>query len=130
MLRHLTWNIRHGGGTRKNSIIEYVSKLPDIAILTDFRCNKNGKWIEEECRKLGYQIYHSVTNQNQNSVAFITKLAVRVEYQSTIGTDNHRIIKVHFNKLSFIACYFPNHMLKKRIFNYLEDQLQMIELTT
>ena len=43
MHKIITWNIRHGGGTRTDNILHSISNHnADTVILTEFRNNKSG----------------------------------------------------------------------------------------
>lgn len=66
MKKIITWNIRHGGGTRVSQLAETILKQnADIIVLTEYKNNRYGLEIRKELLDGGY-IHQWVTNSDEN----------------------------------------------------------------
>ena len=77
-MKILTWNVRHGGGSRAVQCAERVVELnPDIAIITEFRNNSAGETIQAILTEAGFShLEHPKAQPRQNSVL----VAARYEF--------------------------------------------------
>jgi exodeoxyribonuclease-3 len=110
-LRVLSWNIRHGGGARTESIARAIAAhAPDVAVLIEFRTIP-GRELRRLLKAAGYR--HAVEaplEPRQNGVAIVsrTKL-VESERLGPSAVPKHRWLEVEVprHKISIAAFYGP-----------------------
>jgi exodeoxyribonuclease-3 len=87
VLRILSWNILHGGGSRVEQVIAAISEAtPDIVVLQEFRHGRHGQMITQALSAAGLEeIYAPATdNARQNTLV----VASRYPMQCEIFPDN------------------------------------------
>ena len=119
----LTWNIRHGGGNRINSIIEVLKNNHkcQLLIISEYRNNKNGIVLRNKLKQQGYiyQTPNVIDRQKVNSVFIAGKQAFNYNLFDELKEHKQRVIQIEINKLIIYGCYFPQKNLKKIIFDFL-----------
>jgi|SRR5690554_7007250 len=123
-----TWNLRHGGGSRINQILNIISenKNIDILVLTEFRNNQNKSIIENELRKQNYQFIETLeVSSRLNSVLIASKTQFdEVESFQSLDIHYQRILRVKAKGLNIYGCYFPGKNLKKEVFEFLISEIK------
>lgn len=78
-MRLLCWNIKHGGGSRWQRIVDAIAKHePDIIVLPEYRHNKSGACIRQHLEELGLvHQFASVSVPKKNGVL----IASRFEFE-------------------------------------------------
>jgi exodeoxyribonuclease-3 len=110
-LRVLSWNIRHGGGARTESIARaIVAHAPDVAVLIEFRTIP-GRELRRLLAAAGYPYgVEAPLEPRQNGVAIVsrTKL-VATERLGPSAVPKHRWLEVDVprHKISVAAFYGP-----------------------
>ncbi|MBC8869798.1 MAG: endonuclease/exonuclease/phosphatase family protein [Planctomycetes bacterium] len=65
MVRVVSWNIQHGGGSRKDAIVEALrSWSPDVVALSEFRGTSSSRQIHDFLRDQGLGFVHSTTDSD------------------------------------------------------------------
>ena len=123
-----TWNLRHGGGSRINQIIDTIAEnnYLDIIVLTEFRNNQNKVIIECELKKLNYKYIETLdVDAKLNSVLIASKTKFEeVENFKNLDTHFQRILRVKTEGLNIYGCYFPGQDLKKEVFEFLLSEIK------
>ena len=109
-MKVLTWNIRHGGGSRIPAIAAAIAAhAPDVAILTEYR-TVAGRVLRDRLRDAGYpHVREAPMVARQNGVAVASRWPlVRLRRRSPL-VPPHRWLEVHCPTLgaSFAAFYGP-----------------------
>ena len=75
LMKIMTFNIRHGGGTREKEILESVLKnSPDTVIFSECRENKNGHFLRKSLFEKGYISFSSSSiYPKENAVAIASQ---------------------------------------------------------
>lgn len=106
MVRVLTWNIGHGGGTRVPAICAHIGEVrPDMLALTEFRVG-NEPTLRRELHRLGYRfIVTSQPQARQNGllVASVWRLDL-VDDPRASQTDRERWLTVRIEDLDLNVC--------------------------
>ena len=122
-MKILTWNIRHGGGTRIDSIIDVLMENYEsqLLIISEYRNNRNGIILRDKLKHLGYtfQTPNISNEQRVNSVFIAGKQSFTHTSFDELGEHKQRVIRIEINELTIYGCYFPQKNLKKIIFDFL-----------
>lgn len=125
-MKIITWNIRQGGGTRINKVICSIKDYKaDIIVITEYRNNENGLELRKFLLDNGYlfQIVPMV-DKNKNTLL----IAARSDFSSQLflqdlHEDYFRVVKVENNDLCLYGLYFPQKMEKKKIFDFMLNEM-------
>ena len=127
MNKILTWNLRHGGGSRVTMIIETL-KLHSNAttiILTEFRNNENASIIQSSLSESGFIHQFTTTAEpTKNSVLIASKENFKSKTFPELAEHSQRVIKVFNDNFSIYGCYFPGQDNKKYIFDFLLKEIK------
>jgi len=123
IMKIMTFNIRHGGGTRVHAIIKSVTlHNPDVLILTEYRENKNADAFRKCLANSGYLYLVSGTcNPIVNSVL----IASRIPFVPCLFDDfkepekTRSLVGARFDGINIIGGYFPGQDRKYPVFEYL-----------
>ena len=125
MLKILSWNIQHGGGTRVKEILKFLQKsIAQVIVLSEFRNNKNGIFIRNKLLELGYTFqFVSLNDSDTNSVLIASKLACnsRLFVDRKLAYD-HAVIGIEFPAFRLYGVYLP-HKKKHQLFDLLQEEL-------
>jgi exonuclease III len=109
--RLLSWNIRHGGGARTESIARAIAAhAPDVAVLIEFRTIP-GRELRRLLKAAGYR--HAVEaplEPRQNGVAIVSRSPLVASTRAGPGAvPSHRWLEVDVprHKLAVAAFYGP-----------------------
>lgn len=121
-----TWNLRQGGLSNMNKIVQVLSENrdSDILVLTEFRNNTKKEFLINSLIKIGYDFfYFSTTKTKTNSVLIASKENYEIEYFEELNNHKERVLKIKTPNFLLYGCYFPQQELKKIIFEFLLDQI-------
>jgi exodeoxyribonuclease-3 len=114
-MRLLTWNIRHGGGTRLPRIQAALARhSADIVVLTEYRGGDIGTRLRGELELLGYRHTTAVVPPaRQNGVLIAAKRPFRSHGMlSNRVPEPHRMVEVEFPSFRLTGVYLPNQAKK------------------
>lgn len=123
-MRIVTLNIRHGGGSRWEHIVDQLLLLqPEIVVLTEFRAGNVGELILNRLKSAGLSETNSAARvPRENSVCIISNQKFRaIDLLLPLG-DEHRFLACEFNRLRLIATYFPQREQKRKAFDYVRTK--------
>jgi len=122
-MKIMTFNIRHGGGTRVHSITKSIDfHNPDILVLTEYRENKNADVLRGHLARSGYLYMTSGTiDPNVNSVLIASKApfvpCLFDDFKEPEKTKS--LVGARFDGINIIGGYFPGQDRKYPVFEYL-----------
>jgi exodeoxyribonuclease III len=121
-MKVMTFNIRQGGGERKESIMDSISHHePDVLVLTEFRENKNSEYFRTKLASSGF-INSAVASiaKGLNTVFLASKVPFVTEtFHKELNGDGHRLLLAHFQDFSIAGVYFAQKKEKEILFNFL-----------
>ncbi|MEL6723204.1 MAG: endonuclease/exonuclease/phosphatase family protein [Pseudomonadota bacterium] len=118
MMRILSLNVRSGGGTRTEKIIEYLDKkLPDVIVLSEFRKNAAGDKIRAWLDNLAfsYQIA-PVADHKKNTVLVAGRRIESVVLDAFPNDWSATVVRI--NDVRIIGVYFPQEEKKQPVFDW------------
>jgi exonuclease III len=121
-LRILTWNIRHGGGSRTGQIFDAIAHhCADIIVLTEFRASFGGLALAARLRAGGYEFQFTASSRPaQNSVFIAAGSAARPNGSNGLAPDlSHRCLSITSNGIRLLGLYFPMGHKKLPLYEYL-----------
>jgi len=121
-MKIMTFNIRHGGGTRGKQIIDSVLKHnPDTIIFTEYRENKNGLFIRQTLFERGYISFSaSSTATKENAVAIASKIPFTpTTFPLELNENSQRAILAAFENISVLGVYFAQKDAKRPLFDFI-----------
>lgn len=124
-MKIMTFNIRHGGGTRGNQILESVlSHNPDTVVFTEYRENKNGLFLRNSLAANGYLAFScSSIKPKENSVAIASKAPfVATTFPLELEKHSQRALLASFEGLSILGVYFAQNQDKRPLFDFINDR--------
>lgn len=127
-MKIITWNIKHGGGSRITSIVNTIKNYTDIDcwVISEFRNNKQGLELIENFKKIGFvNTYTYIIEENKNTVLVASKNAYK-KCEVHIENHSHRVLKLENDIHILYACYFPQKNEKAFVFDYLISETQTI----
>ena len=119
-------NIRHGGGSRIESLISVlIQTKADIIVLTEFRFNNNSNILRNALNKEGYSYATSSSKDPiKNAVAVYSKINFSKLNLVEIDTQQkHRLLMLDFDEFVLMPVYFAQKREKKYLFDYLFKNL-------
>jgi exodeoxyribonuclease III len=128
-MKVMTFNIRQGGGDRKERIIDSIScHDPDILVLTEFRENKHTQYFRTRLSKLGY-LNSAVASKDTglNTVCVASKNSFVPEtFQKELNGEGHRLVVAHFNEFTVVGVYFAQKQEKNILFNFINNNASVL----
>ena len=124
MIKLVSLNIRHGGGTRCGAIVTYLeSCAAHVIVLTEFRENKNAPQLRSVLASLGYRHFAAATiKPKENSVAIFAKQPFVASTFPRLGErDSFRLLGARFESLAVFGTYFPQKGAKARLFSAIAE---------
>ena len=128
-------NIRHGGGRRAQSILEWLARRsPDVIALPEWRNNAPGAVLKAGLESRGFQTATATTN-GDNGVLFaakspfasscVTPLDARLgrPFSAREGRGGALLI-ADFGDLRILSAYFPGGKLKAAFFQICTAQVE------
>ena len=125
----MTWNIRHGGGSRVGAICDFICARSSVGlsaplstvILTEFRSGETGEQIRTALEECGFknQVVAPTASPKQNSVLVASKHPFKAQTFPKLGKDQNRCVKVEFEQLTLYALYFALGLEKVPLFEFL-----------
>jgi exodeoxyribonuclease III len=113
-IRILSWNIRHGGGSRLPRIVDAISAYqPDVIILCEFRLSGDA-FLRKALFQHGYEsVARGGCPRKCNGVVIASKLPLkRKRVLSRRVEDPHRMVVAEFEDLHVVGVYMPNLLRK------------------
>ena len=124
-MRLLTLNIRHGGGKRVDSIVNFLSRFSaDVIVLTEYKENSNAPTFKTRLFELGYKWQASssiVPKENSVFLASRSPFISNSQY-GALGSHAHRLLSARFPRFNLIGVYFPQNEAKRPVFDFLQNQ--------
>ncbi|WP_235953530.1 endonuclease/exonuclease/phosphatase family protein [Noviherbaspirillum galbum] len=117
-----TLNLRHGGGTRVVALAARLAALDcDVLVLTEFRCNRHGQWLEQTLAHSGYHHFMAiVAPEKTNTVAIASRLPFTFDDTVCQGMElRSRLLPVAIGSLRLVGAYFPQGRHKRPVFDWL-----------
>lgn len=126
-MKIMTFNIRHGGGTRVDRILDSVFKHdPDTVVFTEYRENGNGLLLRNTLAEKGYITFASSSIEaKKNAVAIASRSPCVIStFPIELKTHSHRAIMARFENLSILGVYFAQNQEKKILFDFINSRCQ------
>lgn len=127
MNKILTWNIRHGGGTRIKEILNALSAHKDsqTIILTEYRNNDKTPLLKDTLSQWGFIHQYTIDAEpNKNSVLIVSKEDFKFKTFPELLNHQERVVKVYNDQYSLYGCYFPSLEEKKYVFEFLLKEIK------
>jgi len=125
-MKIIEWNIRQGGGTRIDQIINNIlNHDSDYYVLTEYRNNENGRKLIESMVENGYVHHFALqADKNKNTVMIGSKhqFSTTVFYEE-LQDEFFRVIRIENEELILYGTYFPQKNEKKKIFEFLLKEM-------
>ncbi len=121
-MKIMTFNIRHGGGTRGKLILESVLRhSPDTVVFTEYRENRNGLLLRNALAEKGYMTFSSSSIQpKENAVAIASKApCVTSTFPLELEKHSQRAILASFENISILGVYFAQNQAKRPLFDFI-----------
>lgn len=109
-MRLATWNIRAGGGKRKEQIARVIlEEAPDVLVLTEYRPTP-GKMLLGMLAPLQYHVAEGTAEGPRNSVCVVSRYALEVETVGCPPQSLHRWMAVTVPELEItvLGAHVPN----------------------
>ena len=132
-MKIVSWNIRHGGGTRITEILAELERHAnaDFIVLTEYRNNKNASSIKEKLTHLGFVNQHSPNVEAKvNSVLIATPPPPPFEEEPQLQRPQQRGVSARGNDMHIVGTYFPQKKEKARVFDFLNDLVKSAHIET
>jgi exonuclease III len=115
-------NIRHGGGRRGQSILEWLAELsPDVIALPEWRNNAPGAVLKAGLEAKGFQTATAAAN-GANGVLFAAKRPFSFHCATPPGAAKGALLVADLDQLRMMAAYFPQAKFKGSFFASCEAQ--------
>jgi exonuclease III len=124
-LKILSWNILQGGGSRIQSIVNFLlEQNAEIICLSEFHNNTNGYFLRSSLLKSGWIHQSTGANAEENNTVFIaSKIPFESSYPAkNLDTYQDLMIKANFSAFSLYNNYFP-HKKEHKLFDILFEEL-------
>lgn len=128
-MKIITWNIRHGGGARINRIIDRIqSHNADILVITEYRNNTKGKELKNNLAENDYKFQAAPEiDIKKNTLMIASKTDFEVQlFENQLQEEYHRVVKIGNDHLSLYGVYFPQKMQKKKIFEFMVEEMDIV----
>lgn len=116
MIQLRTLNLQHGGGSRADTLGEYLATTKaDILVLSEYRENPPGKLIRDHLERAGFKFWESSHPAHRmNGVAVAAKLPFTTLAHPSGGLQDLecRWLECAFPDFRLIATYFPADKVK------------------
>ena len=118
-MRIITWNARHGGGTRATTFAEKLASLsPDVAVITEYRNGPTGAEIKNVLEHAGLPYFSSVsTPAKLNTVLLCSRTPFEERRLGSLGGESHRCTWAIVNGRNILGFYFPQNKEKAKVFD-------------
>jgi exodeoxyribonuclease-3 len=122
-LKILSWNIRHGGGSRLARIQEIIAAHdPDILILPEFRNNASGEKLRQWLREAEH--HHQSAGGTEQPAHNTVLLSSKYEFTPLsfpeLGPDRRRCVGGRFDRLTVLGFYFAVMEAKRPAFEFIK----------
>lgn len=124
-MKIMTFNIRHGGGTRCHKILESVLRHnPDTVVFTEYRENRNGLFLRKALTSNGFITFSSSSiHQKENAVAIASKFpCVTSTFPLELKTHSQRAILASFENIAILGVYFAQNQEKRPLFDFINHR--------
>lgn len=123
-LKLLSFNIRHGGGSRIDRIAEVISgHNPDVLVLPEFRNNPAGEKLRKWLQEFGHR--HQAVPPTEESKHNSVLLSARVPFQKlefpSLAAEARRCVPVKIGSLTIFAFYFATMERKRPMFEFIKS---------
>lgn len=127
-MRVLTLNLRHGGGSRTDSIGAFITDCaPDTVVLTEFRENQFGRRLCSMLKEIGHE--HQATSEppkKANGVMLASRLPfLPVGSNEAVPHGAWRFLEADFESARFGCVYFPLGKAKLEFWTWFIDHLHL-----
>ena len=123
-MKILSWNIRHGGGSRVTRIQTVIAAhQPDILVLSEFRNNLAGANLRHWLSEFGHQ-FQAAGNaraSTDNAVLVSSLFPFEEIPFPELATNSHRCVGARFERLTLLGLYFPVMEAKRPVFAFLKS---------
>jgi len=126
LLKILSWNIRQGGGSRINKIVNAIlNEKADIVVLSEYRNNDSGMRLRHNFLRIGYRFVNvTAAKKNDNAVAIFSKLSSNQYLYAKANLDfPHNIVCSSYDAFNIFGVYLP-HKKKHKLFDFLLTEMQ------
>lgn len=122
-MKLVSFNIRHGGGSRITRIQEVIAgHAPDVLILPEYRNNPAGQTLRGWLTQFGHvhQAAGMTEQPAHNSVFVSSRLPFeRIEFPE-LGAEARRCVAVKIGRLTLLAFYFATMEAKRPLFQFIQ----------
>lgn len=129
-MKIITWNIRHGGGTRISKIADVIKNHDaDIIVITEYRNNENGSELRKSLLENGYLFQNTpLVDRNKNTLMIAAKNDFSTKFfYDNLQEEYFRALKVENSSLCLYGLYFPQKLEKKKIFEFILSEMSKNE---
>jgi len=113
MTRILSLNIRHGGGSRMNNLVEWIGRQsPGATIITEWRNNASGQQLRNGLLSGGLRSFSGVRGPKINSTLLAAGEFTYSEMITPPNSPAGEMALLSLNSVTVIGCYFPQRMAK------------------
>jgi exodeoxyribonuclease III len=127
VIKVLSWNIRQGGGSRVQPILNSIKSIgAAIVVLSEYRNNATGIKLRNAALALGYRFQMvSAALSDENSVIILSQFPANFSLLSKSHDPiyYHNVIKAEYDAFSVYGMYLP-HKKKHTLFDFLLDELK------
>jgi exodeoxyribonuclease-3 len=123
-MRFVSFNIRHGGGSRVEKIEQVIAGHdPDVLILPEFRHNPAGAALRQWLKRFGHihQAAPATELPTHNSVLVTARLPFTPIDYPALGSEARRCMVVKLGRLTVFAVYFAVMEAKRPLFEFLQQ---------
>jgi exonuclease III len=113
-------NIRHGGGHRAQSLLDWLtSSIPDVIVLPEWRNNASGDLIKKGLEVKGFHVATAAqANRTSNGILLAVKDACQIRRATPEGGKRGELLVANNSAgWTLLAAYFPQGKAKSPFFN-------------
>jgi hypothetical protein len=115
--RIVSLNIRHGGGSRANQLIDWiVSQTPVAAVITEWRDNSSGQQIKNGLLSGGLRSFSAARNPKINTALLAARSFKHCEIVTPPASPVGDLSLMGLDGITIVGCYFPQRMAKSPFF--------------
>lgn len=120
-MKIVTLNLRHGGASRMQAIIDFLERTRAQAIVcSEFRRNDHGKRLIDSMEKAGRKAFVSkLGDPKENGVAVFAASNAQPVERGCEPQDVQRIVACRVDGIVLTGVYFAQNRAKLSLFNYL-----------
>jgi exonuclease III len=120
--RILSLNLRHGGGSRANLLIDWIaSKAPFVAVLTEWRENASGRLIKDGLTRAGLSSVSAPRGPKINTALLASRDLTRCEIFTPTNSPVGDLALMTIDGINILGCYFPQRKAKGPFFKRCMD---------